>query len=374
MRGILQRLSQRHATAISFDIRQHRKKLARGVFLVAWVCLTILTIEVLVGWWEIANRYFILNLCLGGQFMAVLAAVSAARGDWALVSGFDLLFFVVLGTLGVAIEGPDTLLALAFVLAIFLSGTLFGNRLEIAVLLICIITYLIFGLTYPWLGWPEKLGVTAGGLSLLTGFFLIFRFAQRQVERTVAALHERGERLLDEVNERKRVEEELKYLSTHDALTGLFNRAFFQTEIERLQNSRSYPISVMMTDVDGLKKVNDQLGHVVGDELLKRVARLLQNCFRAEDIVARLGGDEFAVLLPETDPTSAKEAINRVQLALQTDRRINPQLPVISLSIGCATARECCQLNEAIRDADDQMYRDKREHKIRCGEISLPSA
>lgn len=100
-----------------------------------------------------------------------------------------------------------------------------------------------------------------------------------------------------DITERKQMEEDLLRLSTHDILTGLYNRNFYEVELERLQISRLYPISIVIADMDDLKSVNDHFGHSAGDILLQRVANYLHQAFRAEDIIARIGGDEFAVLL-----------------------------------------------------------------------------
>jgi diguanylate cyclase (GGDEF)-like protein len=162
----------------------------------------------------------------------------------------------------------------------------------------------------------------------------------------------------EDITERKEVEEKLRYMSTHDSLTGLYNRAYFELELQRLMRSRLFPVSVIMIDVNGLKVVNDRDGHMTGDMLLKDVGRVLSGIFRAEDMVARIGGDEFIILLPETDRETLEKAIERIRdvLAEENERE---GVPEVSLSLGSATACEAGMLLDSIKQADAEMYQDK---------------
>ncbi|HEY3415749.1 MAG TPA: sensor domain-containing diguanylate cyclase, partial [Armatimonadota bacterium] len=157
---------------------------------------------------------------------------------------------------------------------------------------------------------------------------------------------------------RKHFEEELKYLSTHDGLTTLYNRAFFEEEFTRLERGRQYPVTLVIVDVDGLKEVNDRLGHQAGDELLCRAAEVLKASFRTEDLVARMGGDEFVVLLPTFDAKAAAIALARIRENLGIDHLAYPDLP-LSISVGTATAVGSNSLTEALQRADEMMYREK---------------
>jgi diguanylate cyclase (GGDEF)-like protein/PAS domain S-box-containing protein len=161
-----------------------------------------------------------------------------------------------------------------------------------------------------------------------------------------------------EITERKRMEQELQHLSTHDILTGMYNRNFFEVEIARLQTSRLFPVSIVVADVDNLKIVNDRYGHSAGDELIRKIAHLLRKSFRSEDIVARIGGDEFAILLPEMNEMATQALVDRlrVNLAKLDD-------PLSDLSIGMATGEEGGNLPDVMRLADDRMYQDKAAHK-----------
>ena len=165
-----------------------------------------------------------------------------------------------------------------------------------------------------------------------------------------------------DISESKRLEEELRYLSTHDMLTGIYNRAFFETELKRMQRSRLYPISVLMVDVNGLKDTNDTQGHAVGDELLQATALVLSSSFRPEDIVSRFGGDEFAVLLPGLDESAAQEVLHRVRANQQSYNQSRAVLK-LSLSLGIATAEKGDPLVDVLSQADRRMYLDKSRQK-----------
>jgi diguanylate cyclase (GGDEF)-like protein/PAS domain S-box-containing protein len=159
-----------------------------------------------------------------------------------------------------------------------------------------------------------------------------------------------------DVTERIQAEEKLRYLSTHDVLTGLYNRNFFEAEMERLQNSRIEPTNLMMVDVNGMKSTNDTFGHAAGDELLRRTAQVLKLSFRKEDIIARIGGDEFVVLFQGSIPLA--EAVSRVQECLE-DHNHWYHGPPLSLAIGTASGIKGSPLIELFKKADQLMYKEK---------------
>ncbi len=166
-----------------------------------------------------------------------------------------------------------------------------------------------------------------------------------------------------DITDRKKVEDSLQYQSMHDILTGLYNRQYYETEIDRLQRSRLFPISIMVMDVDGLKWVNDHRGHTAGDELLQRVAGILKSAFRPEDMVARMGGDEFVVVLPETGELAASQTVQRMNNILDKHNQLFPPDLCLGLSVGVATGGQGILLTEVFKQADQAMYLNKSKKK-----------
>jgi diguanylate cyclase (GGDEF)-like protein len=168
---------------------------------------------------------------------------------------------------------------------------------------------------------------------------------------------------IEDMTARKKAEDYLRYFGTHDILTKLYNRTYFEEELARLKGSRRFPVSIIITDVDGLKKINDQYGHQAGDELIRRAAEVLKASFRDEDVVARIGGDEFAVIMPETTTESGEQAVARICRILELNNKYYSG-PILGLSIGIATGKKGANLTDIQRDADDRMYQEKRQHHL----------
>ena len=164
---------------------------------------------------------------------------------------------------------------------------------------------------------------------------------------------------VEDITERKQTEERIHYLSFNDVLTGLYNRNFFETELKRLNTPRQLPLSIIMTDINNLKLVNDVFGHAVGDKLLIAGAQIIKKCCRAEDIVVRYGGDEVVVLLPNCAKPVADAIIDRINQNLAATEICGIPL---SLSVGIAVKSDPDQdANEILTIAEDRMYQNKMD-------------
>ena len=160
-----------------------------------------------------------------------------------------------------------------------------------------------------------------------------------------------------EALKRIRSEKKVKHLSFHDTLTDLYNRVVFDSELDRLDQEKYLPLSLIMSDVNGLKLVNDVFGHQKGDQLIIRVAEILTNSCRKDDILARWGGDEFAIILPTTTEDEAKQVLARVKKACKEDD-FKPIQP--SIALGVATKNDMKQnTSQVLKKAESRMYNDK---------------
>ncbi len=157
--------------------------------------------------------------------------------------------------------------------------------------------------------------------------------------------------------EQVRYKNEIEYKSFHDELTDTYNRRFFEEELARMDTERQLPISIIMSDLNGLKIINDSHGHELGDRLLQLAAKIIKESLRAEDILARFGGDEFAVLLPSTSRAEAEKIVERIKNKCQAT--LDNKLP-ISLGIGLATKEDPEEeIAQTLKRADNNMYQNK---------------
>ena len=167
----------------------------------------------------------------------------------------------------------------------------------------------------------------------------------------------------------------LEDLASTDPLTGLANRRFFLDQLAReCTRVRRYPevFTIAYIDLDNFKYVNDTKGHIVGDDLLKKVGHVLTSCLRETDMAARLGGDEFAIFFPAMKENASKQVIEKVHTRL-IETMEKYRWPV-TFSIGVVTYLEpLANIREMVRKADDLMYEVKKTGKNNVRHIVSPS-
>jgi diguanylate cyclase (GGDEF)-like protein len=166
----------------------------------------------------------------------------------------------------------------------------------------------------------------------------------------------------------------LRYLADIDVLTRIPNRRHFHELAERwLGLGEPAGAALMMFDIDHFKRINDLLGHAIGDEAIRQVSHCIRESLREPDIAGRLGGDEFAVLLPATSVTDAVGVAQRITIRLQ-DRQVAPRTAPLSLSFGVVALNPGEGLAEALRRADQALYEAKRQGRQRAVVAQGPEA
>ena len=172
-----------------------------------------------------------------------------------------------------------------------------------------------------------------------------------------------------DISDRKQLEQELSRQAVHDSLTGLPNRALLADRLTQALAGaarRDVPVSVLFLDLDQFKTINDANGHLVGDELLVKVAARLGTAIRPSDTLARFGGDEFVIVCEDADAVEAQHIANRLAAALKDPIDVGGSLQYVSASIGIAVSPPLeADPNALLRYADTAMYDAKARGRAR---------
>jgi diguanylate cyclase (GGDEF)-like protein/putative nucleotidyltransferase with HDIG domain len=163
--------------------------------------------------------------------------------------------------------------------------------------------------------------------------------------------------VIRDVTELKQNENKLIYLSYHDSLTGLHNRRYYLDNLVKLDIPQNYPLTIVMSDINGLKLINDAFGHESGDKLLISAANLISDSCRETDLVSRVGGDEFVIVMPNTNEIEAEKIIEKLK---KDSKRITIESIELSISFGYETKNKISEdIQGVYKSAEDLMYREK---------------
>ncbi|WP_394879403.1 HD domain-containing phosphohydrolase [Clostridium perfringens] len=160
-----------------------------------------------------------------------------------------------------------------------------------------------------------------------------------------------------DVTENVILENKLKKMSYRDKLTGLYNRAYFDEKLKELNNKEFFPFSFVMGDLNGLKVINDAIGHLEGDKILKEISGVIKNSCRKDDLIFRWGGDEFCILLPKTTEEEAEAICNRIRKNCKLNHKT---IIPLSIALGVSSKKESKKpIDEVLVEAEDKVYREK---------------
>lgn len=173
--------------------------------------------------------------------------------------------------------------------------------------------------------------------------------------------------ILTDITAIKEKEKQLYYQSYHDKLTGIYNRSYFEEELNRLDTKRQFPISIIIGDINGLKLINDAYGHNKGDEVLIKTAEILKSNLRYEDILTRWGGDEFAIILPKT---KRKDVISIIDRTKESFFEHSTDTMPLNISMGFSVKKTIGKkINEVVKEAENTM----NEYKLSENESARSS-
>ncbi len=163
--------------------------------------------------------------------------------------------------------------------------------------------------------------------------------------------------ILNNINEQRKAEKRIRYLSFHDKLTELYSRTYFEKVLVNIYSNRQLPLNFLICDLNGLKLINDTFGYEEGDKLLKKLAKILKYCSRKEDIIARWGEDEFFIIMPRSTEEDVKEVQHMIKKICEKtrDQRIS-----LNISMGVSSRKSLDQdLRDVIKEAENNMYKNK---------------
>lgn len=166
--------------------------------------------------------------------------------------------------------------------------------------------------------------------------------------------------IYNDITLRKQAEDKLKYISLHDPLTGLYNRAYFEQKLQQYQRKYPEKMGIIACDIDGLKIINDTLGHDAGDAVLVSISKIITGCLKKRHILSRIGGDEFAIILPDADKKEVENTCRRINARIERHNIQGSNLHLhVSIGFAVLDSDNRISVNDLFKEADNNMYREK---------------
>lgn len=351
-----------NARKYSKERRLYHIILIFGIFLSVWSAVTNFLLEldpllvwtciasaVLLGWLyylsKVKQSYTFSITVLIVSILVIIPAVWMSNGG---ISGSIPFYIILFSTMG--------------------SALFAGYRKVAAIGLLLLIATVLMVIDYFYpasiIGYPTAadryIDVWIGLMTTVVFNSAVFIVTLKHY----SAEHERAKKYLAQS---RQIQKNLLYLSYHDALTGLYNRAYFEKEINQIQPQSEAGVGVFAVDVDGLKFINDTFGHEQGDLILIRAAKVLTASFRESDVIARIGGDEFVILVRGGGLQDMENMYKRIRRNICCDQQQNAGSGIcLQMSVGYAcTAGSGKKISDLLREADNKMYREKTYHKTR---------
>lgn len=167
-----------------------------------------------------------------------------------------------------------------------------------------------------------------------------------------------------DITDLKRKEEKIRYISEHDAMTGLYNRRYFQKKLDELSQNKHNKVSLIIGDMNNLKEINDTYGHSVGDQFIQLTSKVLRESLPKDAIISRIGGDEFGIILCDKDEKVCLEYCNRINERAKNYIIKKDLKGKLSISLGYAIENRRIKDGEGLfHQADKMMYQIKKEMK-----------
>lgn len=361
---MINRLRSTLRLKIDPEIRRYRVRatLIKGkvhyILLIMWLLVGIVFSRLIAT--EMDNKLafdLVSIVILGLVFGLTLWLIT--RGDVAFAGYLMAYTLIAFSGFGI-VSTPQYLyiMSAGFLLAILTIGSIIGG---ISVYLFSITAFL--ALTFGWFlaqnNWvgPGGYSDNRSGIFFLSsqaivylGMSIVLHTLSHRIRSTIESLHSQTEQLTEK--------------ALTDALTGLANRRHLLERLE-LEFDRAHryrrPLSLIYLDLDGFKAINDQFGHLMGDEILRGAAIAMRAVLRSVDLISRIGGDEFSVLLPETNLEGARRVTNKLRKALTAySQSLDPIIPSISFCAGVGQLRRDDEsIDDILARADEAQYRAK---------------